>query len=123
MGIIKGKKTNTGADVYDSMQDVHLSFDQFRYMEAVNGDIVLRGRNGGRDHLFPLEKAAAKYVNWMDLVYSYFRNGINGWDTAFEIGKEFRARICEAVEQRKKEGRDVPESALRIVAGDSKPAI
>ena len=115
MGPIKGKKTDTGADVYESLADVHLSFDGFKVFEANSGDIILRGRNGMRDHLFPLDRAVQKYLDWMDLVYTYARAGIAGWSEAYDIAKEFRARIDEAVAQRKKLNRPIPENVEKLL--------
>ena len=115
MGPIKGKKTDTGADVYEGLADAHMSFDGFKVFEANCGDIILRGRNGQRDVLFPLDRAVQKYIDWMELVYAYARGGVAGWDTMMDIAKEFKARIEEAVGQRKKLNRPVPESALKLL--------
>lgn len=116
MGPIKGKKTKTGADMYEGLSDAHMSFAGIRVFEAAGGDIILRGRNGQRDVLFPLEKAVQKYTEWTDLTYTYARQGIHGWDEMMDIGKEFRARIDEACDQRKKLNRPIPDS-VKILLG------
>ena len=113
-GIIKGQTTATGATMYDGLADAHMSFNGIGCLEAINGDVVLRGRNGQRDVLFPLERAVERYFEWMDLTAAYARNGIKGWDEMMDLAKDFRAKICEAVAQRKHDGREVPEDAAKV---------
>ena len=113
-GKIKGAKTDKGADVYAGLSNAHLSFTGIGGMEAISGDIILRGRHGQRDVLFPLEKAVRKYFDWMDMVHMYASRGINGWTEMMDIAQDFKARICEAVEQRKKMQLDVPKEALQF---------
>lgn len=113
-GRIKGAKTDTGADVYAGLTNAHMSFDGIKCLEAVNGNIVIRGRNGMRDHIVPLEKAITRYFNWMDLVTNYCKLAVSGWETAFDIAVDFKAKICEAIEQRMQEGEKVPVDALEF---------
>ena len=116
-GIIKGQTTSTGATMYDGLANAHMSFTGIGCLEAISGDIILRGRHGQRDVLFPLERAAQRYFEWMDLVAAYARNGIQGWQEAYDIAKDFKAKICEAVAQRKKLEFPVPPAAQRIADG------
>ena len=118
-GIIKGQTTSTGATMYDGLADAHMSFSGIGCLESISGDIILRGRNGQRDVLFPLERAAERYFEWMDLTAAYARNGVKGWDEMMDIAKDFKAKICEAVEQRKKLEFPIPPAAAKI-AGISK---
>ena len=113
-GRIKGAKTETGADVYAGLTNAHMSFDGIKCLEAVNGNIVIRGRNGMRDHIVPLEKAITRYFNWMDLVTNYCKLAVSGWETAFDIAVDFKAKICEAIEQRMQDGEKIPEDALEL---------
>ena len=113
-GRIRGLKTDKGADVYAGLTNATMTFDGIKCLEALNGNIVLRGRNGQRDVIFTLEKATAKYLAWMDMVYQYAKLGIKGWDTMMDIGTDFKARICEAVAQRKKMGLKVPADAEKL---------
>lgn len=113
-GKIVGETTKTGADVYAGLANAHMSFDGIARLQAVSGDIVMRGRNGQRDILFPLEKATAKYNDWMAMTYSYAKQGIAGWTEMMDIAKEFKARIEEAISQRKKMGRKAPADALKL---------
>lgn len=118
-GIIKGQTTSTGATMYDGLSEAHMSFNGIGYLESISGDVLLRGRNGQRDVLFPLERAAQRYFEWMDLTATYARNGVKGWDEMMDIAKDFKAKICEAVEQRKKLEFPIPPAAAKI-AGISK---
>ena len=90
------------------------SFDKIGLMEAMHGDVILRGRNGERDHLIPLDKAIEKYYTALDAVMVYLRNGQRGWDTLKDIADDLKHRILEAIEQRRKIGRPVLEDALKF---------
>lgn len=116
-GIIKGQTTSTGATLYDGLESAHMSFSGIGCLEAISGDVVLRGRNGQRDVLFPLERAVQRYFEWMDLTMAYARNGINGWQEAYDIAKDFRAKIIEAANQRRHDGRDVPTDVIKLEGG------
>jgi len=52
---------------------------------------------------------------------AYARNGVAGWDTMMDIAKDFRAKILEAANQRRKENasgtcvtRPIPEDVLKL---------
>lgn len=113
-GIIKGMTTSTGATMYDGLADAHMSLTGIGCLEAISGDVVLRGRHGQRDVLFKLERAADRYFEWMDLTCAYARAGVKGWDDMMDLAKDFKAKICEAVAQRQREGRPIPENAAKI---------
>lgn len=99
-------------DVYKGLHDSVQSFNGIKLLEAINGNIVLRGRNGQRDVIFPLEKAVEKYNDTMMTVSHYARYGVRGWDTLKDIADDFKARICEAVKQRRSMRLEVPQNAL-----------
>ena len=113
-GIIKGATTSTGATMYDGLADAHMSFDGIGILEAVSGDVLMRGRNGQRDVLFPLERAVQRYFEWMDLTLAYARNAIAGWDTMMDIAQDFKAKILEAANHPRKEGREIPAVVLKM---------
>lgn len=96
------------------------SFDRIGLMEAVYGDVVLRGRNGDRDHIIPLTSAVSKYYDTMKAVKGYARNGVRGWDTLMDIAKDLKVRIFEAVEQRKKLGFEIPPNVATFVETEKK---
>lgn len=122
-GKVKGAKTDKGADIYAGLSNAHMSFDGIGCLEACNGDVVLRGRNGQRDIIFPLNKAVQKYFDWMAMVHSYALHAVSGWDQMMDIAQDFKAKICEAVAQRKKEGLEVPPEAEKFVASQVKPRL
>lgn len=113
-GVIKGQTTSTGATMYDGLENAHMSFSGIGCLEAISGDVVLRGRNGQRDVLFPLERAVQRYFEWMDLTTAYARNAVEGWTEMMDIAQDFKAKICEAVAQRKKENMPIPENAAKV---------
>ena len=113
-GVIKGQTTSTGATMYDGLDNARMSFSGIGCLEAISGDVVLRGRNGQRDVLFPLERAVQRYFEWMDLTTAYLKNGVEGWSEMMDIAQDFKAKICEAVAQRKKANMPVPENAAKV---------
>lgn len=98
-------------DVYMGLHNSVQSFDAIGILQAVDGNIVLRGRNGQRDKIFRLEDAVEKYNDTMALVRRYALYGVRGWDELAEIAEDFKVRIKEAAEQRIKMHLPVPESA------------
>lgn len=114
MDNVKKEAGKPKADRYSSLQDSTQTFGGIGLLEAVNGDIVLRGRQGQRDVIFPLGKAIEKYNDTQLTVSHYFRYGIRGWDTLADIAKDFRIRILEACEQRRKLSMPIPAVALEF---------
>jgi len=115
MAIIQGMKTKKGADVYDGFADSRQSFAGIGVVEACNGDIILRGRNGQRDKLFRLSDAVDRYNSIMEFDRKLCLNGIAGWVELAEILDDFKHKICEAVAYRKKMNMEVPKNALVFV--------
>ena len=108
------------ADVYNSLQDSVQSFNSIGLLQAVNGNIVLRGRHGQRDVIFKLENAVEKYHDTMATVKKYMLHGIRGWDTLADIATDFKERLKEAVKQRYKMGLPIPDSAKDFVEKENK---
>ena len=106
------------ADVYNSLQDSVQSFNSIGLLQAVNGNIVLRGRNGQRDKIFKLEHAVEKYHDTMATVRHYMLHGIRGWDTLADIAADFKERLKEAVKQRYKLAIPIPDSAKEFIEKD-----
>lgn len=106
---IKNKKTATGADVYEGLHGSTQTFPGIGIMEAVNGNVVLRGRNGMRDHIFKLQDAVTKYEHALQMVHSYARYGVRGWDTLKDLADDLLARIKEAADQRIKLHEEIPQ--------------
>ncbi len=115
MDNLKKRKTASGADAYDGLHGSTQTFGAIGLLEAVSGEIILRGRNGQRDVIFPLDKAIDKYNDTMQTVWQYARYGIKGWDTLKDIADDFKMRILEAVKQRHKLNYEISDKANDFV--------
>ena len=87
--------------VYDNLSSSKQTFDQVRYLEAINGDVVLRGKQGRRDQLYPLHRASRRFWRWY-LIYTKWMKA--GFDTQCDELKQvlemLGAKIQEAIVQR-----------------------
>ena len=101
-------------DPSSGMYSPSQSFNKIGLMEAMHGDIILRGREGGRDHLIVLEKAVEKYYDSVRAVLNYCKHGVRGWDTLKDITDDLKARIFEAIAQRRKLGRPIAAIVLKF---------
>lgn len=88
------------------------SFCKIGLLEAINGDIVLRGRHGERDHIFPLEKALQKYEDTAQYAARMLMYGMPQWDEMMQINEEFKFRILEALQQRRSLNIETPKDLL-----------
>lgn len=96
------------------IQDSTQSFDKIGLFEVKNGDVVLRGRHGERDHVYPIDKAISRYNETQKMLFAMARHAIRGWDTLGDVVKDLRGKILEAVEQRRKLNRFIPKVALEF---------
>lgn len=96
------------------------SFNKFGLFEAINGNLVLRGRHGERDHIYPLERAVKKYEEQKRYAYKMWRIAMPGWDDMEEINKDFKFNILEAIKQRRSLNMPIPVEAIQfeIAHGD-----
>lgn len=103
MDSVKKENGNTKpkADQYEGLQNSTQTFGGIGLLEAVNGNVVLRGRHGERDHIFTIDKAIEKYYDTVQTVNYYALHGIRGWDTLKDINDCLKAKILEAIQQRK----------------------
>lgn len=116
---IVGKKKDANGndvDVYDGLHESTQTFGAIGLLEAAAGDVVLRGRQGERDHLYPLELAVKRHDQMVALATKMCRYGVNGWDTLLDITKDMAAKIKEAVDQRASMNRETPADVLEWVA-------
>lgn len=102
-------------DTYEGLHNSTQLFSGIGLMEALGGDIVLRGRGGERDHLIPLDKAVEKYSVTYDSMMQYARYGVRGWDTLKDIVDDLKVRIIEAHDQRKKLNRPITQDVVDFV--------
>jgi len=76
------------------------SFPNVRLFEAINGNLVLRGQNGERDHIYPLAKACKMFFRMFD-TYSYWM--LHGFATQcdemkpvlYELGRKIQEAVAE----------------------------
>ena len=109
---VKNKPESTDDKTPKRIQDSSQSFDKLGLFEVKNGDIVLRGRREERDHLYPIERAVARYYETQRMLMSMVKHGIRGWDTLSDVLKDLRMKILEACDQRRSLNRDIPKEAL-----------
>lgn len=101
--------SGNGKESYEGLHNSTQTFGSIGLLEAVCGDVVLRGRHGERDHLYDLDKAIKRYDETSQMVAAMARHAIRGWDTLMDICKSMEAVICEAIRQRESLGRPVDE--------------
>lgn len=106
------KKEAKKTDSYEHSQN----FNKIGFLEAVNGDLVLRGRDGERDHLYPLDKAIRRYDETCNMITAMLRSGLRGWDTLMDIAYDFEAKILEAVRQRRSMNIPTEQAVLEFAA-------
>lgn len=90
--------------------------DKLGMLEAVNGNVVLRGRHGERDHIYPLEKAIRKYYDTRHYAIKMMQTGFPNWDVMMDLNREFKFMILEALKQRRKENIPIPQILLDFEA-------
>lgn len=95
----KEVKKSTG--LYQDFAHSKQTFPNVRFFEAINGNVVLRGKDGARDRIYPLPKACKRFWAMMD-AYSFWK--LNGFTTQCEELKlvlyELGRKIQQAVAQR-----------------------
>lgn len=101
-----------GSDTRANQRPSSQAFDGIGLLEAVNGNVVLRGRHGERDHLYPLDKAIRRFNETERMIAAMARTGMRGWDTLMDINKDMRGKILDAVKQRRSLNMDIPQAAL-----------
>lgn len=98
----KGQSTlKKNVDLYPNFRESTQVFPGIGMFEAVAGDVVLRGRKGHRDHIYPMHRAISRYYETVEMIMSMVKHGIRGWDTLLDINKDFKGNILEAIKQRR----------------------
>jgi hypothetical protein len=108
----KNMDENPGADDAPKPNASSSSFGKIGLLEAINGNIILRGRHGERDHLYPLEKALQKYDETAAYAAKMLMYGMPQWDEMMQINEEFKFRILEALNQRRSLNIETPKELL-----------
>lgn len=107
------KKTDK-AEVYDSFNESTQVFRGIGMFEAVAGDVILRGRHGERDHIYPLHRAISRYNETEGMIHAMARHAVRGWDTLMDINKDLKAFILEAIKQRRALNMEVGNDAVEF---------
>lgn len=109
---VKEKTGTRKTDTYAGLQDSTQTFGAIGLLEATAGDVVLRGREGERDHLYPLPRAIRRYYQTLHMINALVKHGVRGWDTLMDINNELQQKILEAIKQRRSLNRGIPAEAL-----------
>ena len=114
----KTEKSETYAGLHESTQ----TFSGIGMFEAIAGDVILRGRHGVRDHIYPLHRAIARYGETEGMIHAMAKHAIRGWDTLMDINKDFKGYILEAIKQRRSLNMPIGKEALEFerIHGDNK---
>ena len=94
--------------------DVHQRFGKVGFLAAEGGVLKLYGRNGERDHLYPLDTAIRRHAWLLHVSGKMFKNGIAGWDEMTEIAEDIRAKILEAIRQRRSLNLSLTDEMLKF---------
>ena len=101
---------------YASVAESTQTFSGIGMFKVENGDVKLCGRHGERDHIYPIEKAIKRYDETALMILSLAKRGVSGWDVLMDINNDFKAKILEAIKQRRAMNIEVefPEEVLKF---------
>lgn len=89
------------APVYENLSASKQRFDEIRRLEAINGQVVLRGKEGRRDKIFPLALAIKRFSKWYVICKSWSEKGFKDQiDELKLVLEELGSKIVEAIVQR-----------------------
>lgn len=95
------KEVKKQQGVYNSFGESRQSFDKVGLFEVFNGDLILRGRHGERDHVYPIHRALERFWRQLD-IYKYWQ--LNGFFTQCQewryVLQDFGHKVLEALAQR-----------------------
>lgn len=101
-------RPNRKATVYKDPTKAHQSFDGIKLIQQINGNLVLRGRNGQRDMIYRLDRAYKMFYK-MAVFYARLRN-ISPYIVSQmkDVLKDFGAKIIQAYNYRKAHNLVIP---------------
>ena len=83
------------------MSHTKFPFDQVRFLEARNGNLVLRGKNGRRDSIYLLPTACRRFSKWYQIFRRWERLGYKSQGEELKLVLENMGSVIqEAVAQR-----------------------
>ena len=89
------------ADKYEDFAHSKQTFPNVRFLEAFNGDVILRGRNGQRDMVYPQHKAAQRFWRMYDMMNYWAQQGFTTQtEEGIQVLENLGAKIQEAIAQR-----------------------
>lgn len=83
------------------------NFDKIGAFYTAGGHVFMAGRNGERNHLFPLQSTFNAYVKGRQLALHLMSHGIDA-STMLSALEDFKAKVKEAVKYRHKHNMPVP---------------
>ena len=88
-------------EVYQNLSASKQRFDQIRRLQAINGEVVLRGKQGRRDKVYPLALAIKRFSKWFVICRSWHEKGFTGQTQELKLVlQQLGAKIVEAIVQR-----------------------
>lgn len=95
------KDVKKSQKMYQNLSASRQSFDQIRFFQVINGNIVLRGQNGRRDTIYPLAKACQRFSRWFQIFMLWETTGFHvQCDELKQVLEQLGAKIQQAVSQR-----------------------
>lgn len=91
------------AKQYQNFSSSHQSFDEIKFIEAVDGVVILRGKEGRPDHMYPLSLISQRFWRWFGIYKNWMKDGFTTQcDELGQVLEMIGARIQEAIVQRTK---------------------
>lgn len=89
------------ATQYQSMSHAKFTFDQVRRLQSINGNVVLRGKQGRRDTIYPLPTACKRFARWYPIWVRWEQKGFHVQSQQLKLVlQDLGVRIRQAVKQR-----------------------
>lgn len=89
------------AETYENFSSSKQRFDQLRFFQAINGNLVLRGREGRPDKIFRLDLAWKRFCTWYSILKRWYLSGFQSQCEQLKlVVEEMGAKIQECIAQR-----------------------
>lgn len=89
------------ATQYENFSSSKQTFDELRFIEAINGNLVLRGRNHRPDKIIPFNIAWKRFWTFYSMCCNWMNHGFKTQcEQLKQVLQEWGAKIQEAVSQR-----------------------
>ena len=103
-------------EVHEGIEGSSQTFNGIGLIDVnpADGNLILRGRHGERDHVVPVERALKWYVDAGKMSDAMFRNGVRGWDTLLELRSEIKGKLLDSIKIRRKNNIPVPAWLIEL---------